>query len=1665
MTTEPTCEGTGVRTYTASYDDHTDTKTETLSALGHAYGELVEAVEADCEHGGNIAYYHCENCGKYFDENKNEITEEQVFTEAIGVAGDPVKLTSGNISADMIGKKVYLMTEGGGVGVALGQSNNTSTDSSLFTEFTITAIGSEKVTIVSPDGYYLTKSYGTIAFGNGTAQAIEIDGTGTLNAGSDVYPYLLIYDSGKISVESMVSLDAEYLCMYLLAMPGHNYGLLIPSTATCEEGGTAAHYECSICHKIFDENKNETTLEALAVPALGHEYGELVEAVEAGCEHGGNIAYYHCESCGKYFDENKNEIPEEQVFTEAIGVAGDPVKLTSGNISADMIGKKVYLMTEGGGVGVALGQSNNTSTDSSLFTEFTITAIGSEKVTIVSPDGYYLTKSYGTIAFGNGTAQAIEIDGTGTLNAGSDVYPYLLIYDSGKISVESMVSLDAEYLCMYLLAMPGHNYGLLIPSTATCEEGGTAAHYECSICHKIFDENKNETTLEALAVPALGHAYGELIPENYDGNGLKAHYECSVCHKLFDEDLNETTADALRLQASESDPNIDVSNLGENGLIIRYDGYVINEENHAFVSSENEPYVLSGTLSGGQGIVIDGSGKLDYSLHSGNAAYYVTFDGLNVYSQGNPVSIACAMGYEVDVYINVVNPSVLSVDYTPAIFCSVYEGGYINVYITTSDPSYFIWNTAGLYESDLINCDADTAGVNVYIDGVLFGADGQPAGGGQGGQGGEQQIVDVGFDVGRITADMVPDNFDHPSEDLFPGFVPYSIDEVSSWHAATNDRFYLLCGFNDQGFYVVKFENGSSGVSHFDTDATNANLLEMIGSGTVFYYTVESSGNGGQAAGLVMVTPETLPNNDEYPTAELFVGFVEVSLEDALEMNVPGGTSYLICRIDDGWLYLCSFQNGVCSLYELVSCQLTNANIIESIGQGYNFYYYSSGSQGGNQQGGDQQNVDIGRITAEMVPDNSDHPSGDLFPGFVPYSFEKVSSWHAAINEEFYLLYDFDDQGFYLVKFENGSCVQPEGYHDTDTTNAHLLEMIGSGMLFFYTVESNGNGGQGGEQQNMDVGFDVGRITADMLPDNSDHPSGDIFPGFVPYSFEEVSSWRASTNDHFYLIYAFGDEGFYVASFESGRCIAEELIYDTNTTNSMFREMIEDGLPFFYTVESSGNGGQAAGLVMVTPETLPNNDEYPTAELFVGFVEVSLEDALEMNVPGGTSYLICRIDDGWLYLCSFQNGVCSLYELVSCQLTNANIIESIGQGYNFYYFSSGSQGGQGSQTGIGKGDVFYVGETYDFGEAKFFQDNNGGTIMLEGIQTIDSYLIIDNSGCFKVIDDFGNSKFWNVTKDLSIDPPTSFTIMYGSGTSSDPFLIVLGYESNQSSQSGYKMDDVFIIGETYDFGSGTYFVDNNNGTLRLAGVETLMGFTIMEGYAYFEFLNEYYESDCLNVSWNDGNEPPTSFTIIDGNGTQDNPFYIVLSYQQNQGGGQGGDQQELDETLYMSADNGKITLYADGYTFGDMTNTGYSSDSTRYEIFGSGSGDSPLVIDTRTAQGESAASKVTFYLTFDNLSLTAEDWASALVVYNFCDVVIYITNIGTTSIEAYNHPAFSIQGDYGCTVDIFVTSENGFSGFECGRRDGDYPSLYNGDDFPVHFEMNGTQVDENGNVI
>ncbi len=74
----------------------------------------------------------------------------------------------------------------------------------------------------------------------------------------------------------------------------------------------------------------------------------------------------------------------------------------------------------------------------------------------------------------------------------------------------------------------GHKYGKLIEEVpATCTVDGMKAHYECSVCHKLFIKDGNdyvEKTEAELTIKATGHTYDqEVVDEKY----LKSKADCT----------------------------------------------------------------------------------------------------------------------------------------------------------------------------------------------------------------------------------------------------------------------------------------------------------------------------------------------------------------------------------------------------------------------------------------------------------------------------------------------------------------------------------------------------------------------------------------------------------------------------------------------------------------------------------------------------------------------------------------------------------------------------------------------------------------------------------------------------------------------------------------------------------------------------------------------------------------------------------------------------------------------------------------------------------------------------------------------------------------------------------------------------------------------------------
>ena len=300
VTTEATCESTGVRTYTAkvTFDgkDYTDTKTETLPATGHAYGEPVwkwnddftasatftcgndtshvekvdatvtsEVTEGSCEVGGTRTYTAKVTFdGKDYTDTKTEPVPAKGHTltaveavpatcETAGVKAHWVCSVCGKLFSDAEGKtettleKLAIPATGHAYGAPVWKWNDDFTASATFT--------------CVNDASHVETVNATVTNAVTTAATCKADGVRTYTA--------------KVTFEGEDYTDTK---TEPVPAKGHTLTAVEAVPATCETAGVKAHWVCSVCGKLFSdaEGKTETTLEKLAIPATGHAYGAPV---------------------------------------------------------------------------------------------------------------------------------------------------------------------------------------------------------------------------------------------------------------------------------------------------------------------------------------------------------------------------------------------------------------------------------------------------------------------------------------------------------------------------------------------------------------------------------------------------------------------------------------------------------------------------------------------------------------------------------------------------------------------------------------------------------------------------------------------------------------------------------------------------------------------------------------------------------------------------------------------------------------------------------------------------------------------------------------------------------------------------------------------------------------------------------------------------------------------------------------------------------------------------------------------------------------------------------------------------------------------------------------------------------------------------------------------
>ena len=321
--------------------------------------------------------------------------------------------------------------------------------------------------------------------------------------------------------EMLLSDQEEYMSL------GHELTPVAKVEPTCTTPGTEAYWKCTRdgCGKLFSDadGKNETSLEALTIPALGHDWAtELTK--------GETTHYYACSRC----DERKDEAAH-----------------TGGTATCKAKAKCTVCGGEYGELAEHQYHPNVWYHDENDHWH---------RCNVCGQDSPHESHSGGTPTC---TEKGMcEICGSRYVNAlGHEIVltrpvyptctePGMMKYSEctrcGKPFRDSAGTQEGR-----IMSATGHRLTPVAKVEPSCTTPGTEAYWQCTRCDKLFSdaEGKNEITAPA-AIEALGHQLSPVakVEPSCTTPGAEAYWKCTRdgCGMLFSDagGKNEITAPA-----------------------------------------------------------------------------------------------------------------------------------------------------------------------------------------------------------------------------------------------------------------------------------------------------------------------------------------------------------------------------------------------------------------------------------------------------------------------------------------------------------------------------------------------------------------------------------------------------------------------------------------------------------------------------------------------------------------------------------------------------------------------------------------------------------------------------------------------------------------------------------------------------------------------------------------------------------------------------------------------------------------------------------------------------------------------------------------------------------------------------------------------------------------
>ncbi|MBR2987020.1 MAG: hypothetical protein IKC63_03275, partial [Clostridia bacterium] len=304
---------------------------------------------------------------------------------------------------------------------------------------------------------------------------------------------------GAVAIEKAAHTFADGICTLCAYQCHHHSEYIEGKAATCTIDGYRECYHCTYCNLYFSDSMCTVKIDYASWNTgagkliAEHKYGNLIEkqsAVHTVTElKAGMHAHYRCSVCQGYFDENKNPTTENALkIAKPEHSYGSWIKDNSKHWKVCDCGLK------------AEEHTHNYSDASDM---------------LCNDCGWDRTAPH---TCGNGVAQNGQ-NATCTVNGWQAYYKC----SCGKIFTDSACTNEITSLEEWKNGAgkiaASHTYGELIAKVnATCSAMGMNAHYQCSVCHTLFDENRSVKTENELMLPidAAAHVFGDLVS---NGNG------------------------------------------------------------------------------------------------------------------------------------------------------------------------------------------------------------------------------------------------------------------------------------------------------------------------------------------------------------------------------------------------------------------------------------------------------------------------------------------------------------------------------------------------------------------------------------------------------------------------------------------------------------------------------------------------------------------------------------------------------------------------------------------------------------------------------------------------------------------------------------------------------------------------------------------------------------------------------------------------------------------------------------------------------------------------------------------------------------------------------------------------------------------------------------------